>query len=130
MYYCPECGLEFSAPKKDFETHGYNSPPFESIYCCPNCNGTSFYEKITTHCRCCGAKIGNNKKDYCSDVCEKKGEKLWMREIKRRKMHLTHPLFSMVREVNLYNSENGTNYSYGQYIALIKPKRSKKCTKK
>lgn len=130
MYYCPECGLEFTKPQKDIEIHGLDSPPYETIYCCPNCSGTSFYEKNTTHCRCCGAKLSENKTDYCSESCEKKGEKLWLREIKRRKMHLADPLYRVVREVNLYNLKNGTNYSYGQYVALIKPKRSKKCSGK
>ena len=130
MYYCPECGLEFANAKKDFETHGLDIPPYEPTYCCPNCNGVSFYEKTTTHCRCCGSKLNNDCKDYCSEACAKKGEKLWIREMKRRKLHVSDPLYVTVREVNLYNLKNGTNYSYGQYVALIKPKRGKKCSQK
>lgn len=37
----------------------------------------------------------------------------------RRKKHLDH-LDRICLEINKYNKEHGTNYSYGEYTALIR----------
>lgn len=126
MYYCPECGFHFEKPIKTYSTHGFTSPPYEKNYCCPNCNSVSFYEKNTTHCRCCGAKLRQGITDYCSEACEKKGKKLWLKEVKRRQQFFFNPINSIVRELEIYNKMHGTNYSYGKYIAIILPEEKRK----
>lgn len=126
MYYCPECGLQFEKPIKKYSTHGFDSPPYEKIYCCPSCNGIDFFEKNTTHCRCCGAKLKQGKIDYCSEACEKKGKKLWIKEMRRRKLFNSNPINRIVRDLKVYNKTHGTNYSYGQYVAIILPMEKRK----
>jgi len=126
MYYCPDCGLEFEKPLKTFCTHSFTSPPYEKKYCCPDCKGESFFEKNTTHCRCCGAKLRSGAIEFCSDSCRKKGEKLWKREIKRRKLNTENPINNIVRQLEIYNKTHGTDYSYGQYIAIIIPMENRK----
>lgn len=126
MYYCPECGTNFEKPDKKYCKHNLSSPPYEKIYCCPKCNSESFFEKTTTHCRCCGAKLKKGAFEYCSDACKKKGEKLWIREIKRRNLLINNPINKIVHELEIYNKINGTNYSYGQYVTLILPKEKRK----
>ncbi len=129
MYYCPDCGSEFEKSEESYETHGLIHPPYESVYCCPYCKGTDFFEKSTTHCRCCGIKLRKGLKDYCSESCEKRGKKLWQKELKRRKIISSDPVNILVREVSIYNKKHNTKYSYGQYVALIKPKGAKKDAK-
>ena len=129
MYYCPDCGTEFEKPEKHYETHNLTSPPFEVIYYCPSCKGENFFEKSNTHCRCCGVKLRNGHTDYCSATCEKRGKKLWAREVKRRRLLVSNPVNSIIRELEFYNKTHNTNYSYGQYIALIKPKEDIKNAK-
>ena len=131
MFYCPKCGYEFKKPQKIYESHGVSSPPFEEILCCPDCKSTAFYEKSTTHCRCCGAKLSEKETEYCSAACKKRGELLWERQRKRRRLQSETALYSFVKEIAEYNSINNTDYSYGQYVALVENKRRKqKCKKK
>lgn len=133
MFYCKNCGHEFSEPEKSYETHMFSDAPFELFYMCPNCKSRNFYEKNLTHCRCCGGRLPKDRVEYCCEACELKGEKLWKKELKRRKKELANPLNMVVKECILYNGENNTNYSYGQYVALIRPKLLKektKCVKK
>jgi len=133
MFYCPDCTAQFTKPDVIYEKHGLSSPPFEVIYTCPFCQGTAFYEKITSHCRCCGAKLKGAKSDYCSKECFEKGKKLWLMEQKRRKRIKSDPINEIIHELKEYNLMNNTNYSYGQYIAIIKPKlkaEKEKCAKK
>ena len=133
MFYCSDCDFEFEKPYKLYEKHGMTSPPYELLSVCPNCKGTNFYEKITTHCRSCGARLMNNEKDYCSKKCRENGENLSKIERRRRKQMSESPLNEIIRQVNAYNKQNNTKYSYGQYVALILPKikaEKKKCTKK
>lgn len=125
MYYCPDCGGFFEKALKSYETHGFTSPPFEERYYCPYCEGEDFYEKITTHCRCCGAKLREGLSDYCGEACEKKGKKLWLKDAKRRNLLKHDPISLIIRELNSYNRKNNTNYSYGQYIAYIRPEIKK-----
>ncbi len=126
MFYCPDCGFEFEKAKKIYEDHGLSAPPFETVGCCPECKGTGIYEKEESHCRCCGAKLSKGIKDYCSAECKRKGEKLWRKQLKNRKKIYESPLNQIIREVTKYNKENGTSYSYGQYVAFIKQTERKK----
>lgn len=133
MYYCKNCGSEFSEPKKTYETHIFSDTPFELFYVCPNCNSGNFHEKNLTHCRCCGSRLPRGQTEYCSDSCKSKGEKLWNKQLKRRNADLKDPLKMVVRECIHYNRENNTSYSYGQYVAIIRPKLLKekaKCANK
>jgi len=132
MYYCKNCGHDFCEPQKIYETHIFTDTPFELIYICPNCKSGNFREKNLTHCRCCGSRLSPNAVEYCSDSCRNRGEKLWQKEFKKRRESLLDPLNTVVRECNIYNLENGTKYSYGQFVALIRPKllkEQKKCVK-
>lgn len=126
MFYCPDCGSEFSNALITHEKHGLDSPPFEKMLYCPNCKSQSIYEKNTTHCRCCGSKLRKGKKDYCSNECAKKGEKLWKLQINKRKNEASSPLNEIIREVISYNRKHNTKYSYGQYVALIKYNKKRK----
>lgn len=131
MYTCLECGCEFKNPIKLTEKHNLKTPPFELIYVCPTCKSTDFAESNLHHCRCCGAKLSSDKTEYCSEFCKIKGEKLWEKEVKRKKLLSDSPLFRLVREVDNYNSKHKTKYSYGQYVALVKfKKKGKKNAKK
>lgn len=131
MYYCHDCGSHFEKPCKTYSTHSFTSPPYEKIYCCPSCKSESISEKNTTHCRCCGAKLRRGAVEYCSDACKNKGEKLWKKEIKRRQLSSSNPINLIMRELESYNKAHGTNYSYGQYVAIIMPEeKNKKCRTK
>ena len=132
MNYCDNCGYEFSTPEKVYENHGFSSPPFELQLVCPNCNSTSFHEKITTHCRCCGAKLSQNKKEYCSNTCREKGRILRNKEIAKNNYLRRSPINEIIRALIIYNKENNTNYSYGQYVALTEQmnKVKNKCASK
>ncbi len=130
MYYCRSCGSDFEQPKKSYETHCFSDTPFELLYVCPHCKSGNFYEKSTTHCRCCGGRLPKGATEYCSDACRVKGERLWKRELRKKRSILTDPLNIIVRECSLYNRLNGTRYSYGQYVAIVRPrleKERKKC---
>ena len=133
MFYCKDCGFEFEKPLKLFDKHNLETPPYEKLNVCPACKSTRIEERLITHCRCCGARLNGDIKDYCSEACKKNGEQLRNIESKRRKIQLESPLNMLVREVNEYNTRNNTKYSYGQYVAIILPKmkaEKKKCTKK
>lgn len=133
MYYCKNCGLDFEEPKKTYETHQFSDVPFELLYICPNCKSSNFREKVMTHCRCCGGRLPKGCDEYCCDSCRTKGEKMWQREVRLRHKALKDPLKMIVRECILYNKEHQTNYSYGQYVALVRPKvlkEAKKCATK
>lgn len=128
MYYCKNCGFEFSEPEKTYETHAFSDTPFELIYICPNCKSGNFREKNLTHCRCCGSRLPKGHNEYCSESCKSKGEKLWQKEFKRRNRDLKDPLKMLVRECRNYNLQHNTSYSYGQYVAIIRPKLLKEQT--
>ncbi len=130
MFYCKKCGFEFHTPQKIYESHGLGSPPFEEIRACPNCKSLSIAVKKTTHCRCCGARLKGVTDCYCSNACREKGERLYALEQKRRHLRNDSPINLIIKKLNCYNATNGTNLSYGQYVALILPKENtEKCTK-
>lgn len=121
MYYCYECGCEFETAAVFTETHGFERPPFEEGRCCPFCGSGNIKEKTAFYCRCCGARLREGEKGYCSSSCRKKGEEMRRREIKNKRLVFSSPLFETVREVDEYNRNNHTDYSYGQYVTLVKP---------
>lgn len=121
MYYCMKCGCEFAKADVICETHGLLSPPFEKRQCCPLCGSGDINSETASYCRCCGAKLGTGEKEYCSPSCRKRGEEMRRREIKKKKLIFSSPLFQIVKEVDEYNAKNHTDYSYGQYVTLVKP---------
>lgn len=127
MYYCSDCGCEFIVPEVCALTHAFSSPPFEERHCCPCCGGSNFRIKEERHCRCCGAKLPDGAEEYCSGACRRRGEAMWSNELKRRRESAGSPLNRLIKEQTEYNLKHHTDYSYGQFTALIKPglKRSK-----
>lgn len=126
MYFCSDCGLELTNVKRCIETHGLDTSPYEKIIYCPFCKSSEVYEKTTLHCKCCGIKLNSDKKDYCSPECAKKGKKLWELQAKKQMLYFSNPINTIVREVISYNKEHKTNYSYGQYVALVKYSKKRK----
>ena len=121
MYYCSACGCEFETADLFTETHGLESPPFEERRCCPLCGSGEIKPQAVSYCRCCGAKLASGEKEYCSPSCRKRGEEMRRREMKKKRLIFFSPIFETVREVDEYNRKNRTDYSYGQYVTLIKP---------
>ena len=39
MYLCLDCGGIFETPGEYIESHGLDSPPYETLLCCPYCDG-------------------------------------------------------------------------------------------
>lgn len=39
MYICLDCNTTFLSPRQYTETHGLDSPPYESYWGCPQCGG-------------------------------------------------------------------------------------------
>lgn len=122
MYYCQDCGFEFPAPQKIFEKHSLEKPPFETFFVCPSCKGVNYALKVSSHCRCCGAKLTEGQRDYCNASCRESGKKMWEAERKRRALNFANPIAVIVRETDEYNKKNGTKLSYGQYIAFARCK--------
>lgn len=118
MLICSDCGSQFEKPDTYRETHGFNSPPFEEKRCCPFCKSTNIHEKNLTHCRCCGAKLTDGG-EYCSEACRRRGEEMWRRQRRMRRLAKANPISRIVREVEEYNRAHGTDYSYGKYVAYI-----------
>jgi DNA-directed RNA polymerase subunit RPC12/RpoP len=46
LYRCLECGHEFEEPRKITETHGLDTPPYEILYVCPECQSHGFKCKL------------------------------------------------------------------------------------
>ena len=118
MYICLECNYEFEKPVLLQEKHGLVTPPFEVICVCPKCKTENFEKIRSRFCRCCGAKLKENQYDYCSEPCKKRGEQLWQKELKRKKLLEDNPLYKIIRENEAYNKKYGKNLSYGQFTAL------------
>ena len=126
MYKCQDCGNIFDAALIYTEQHGLDTPPYEKRSACPNCKGEFLFEAPVRHCRCSGAKLKANAGEYCDDTCRKKDARLRALEVARKNKRASDPLWVMVREVAEYNREHSTRYSYGQYVALIKPRLTKR----
>lgn len=119
MYRCTDCGKTFLSPRVYYEKHAVDCPPYERRFVCPICQSEDFAEIKVRHCRCCGARLKDNRFDYCDDSCRIRGEKLWQRQARRRKRYESNPLYIKVAKVERYNREHNTSLSYGQYVALI-----------
>lgn len=117
MYYCQDCKRKFEHFKKITEKHSMPCPPYETFCVCPFCLGTNFKKIEPKYCKCCGARI-YKKEDYCSRRCQKEGEYLWEMQRKRRKELYESPLYKAVRQLEKYNAEHGTHYSYGQFFSM------------
>lgn len=131
MYYCRNCHSEFETPKTVTEKHGLTSPPFESFCVCPFCLSADYKEITVKYCHCCGARLSNVNKTYCNDSCRIAAERLRKKEALNREKLIGSQLTLLLREVERYNAENNTKFSYGQYVAIIRPKllRSKNAKK-
>lgn len=117
MYRCLDCGLEFEYVEVVFETHGLSSPPYERIKLCPGCHSDNYKELKQLYCGCCGIRIPSGS-DYCGEECRRIGELMRKREMARQKQFESAGLSIALREVDRYNKEHGTRYSYGQYFSL------------
>ncbi len=122
MYRCTDCGRIFEECLVKEERHGLCCPPFERIAACPYCLGTAIQPIEVRHCRCCGVRLSGKKTDYCSESCRSRGMKLWRLEADRRRRRISSPISVIMRELADYNSEHSTDYSYGQYVSLVRPK--------
>lgn len=126
MYICLECNCEFEKPVLLQEKHKLSCPPYEIICVCPKCK-TENYQKIRSEfCRCCGARLKEDQQDYCCDSCKKRGERLWQKELKRKKLLEDNPLCKIIRENEAYNKQRSKNLSYGQFVALKNSQKRKK----
>lgn len=56
IFICSECGAIFEKPKIYTETHGLDSPPYETFYGCPICGGS--FNK-TFKCDGCGEWVND-----------------------------------------------------------------------
>lgn len=130
MYYCADCGCEFETADVCKEVHSFTEPPYEEVLLCPVCKNATIRAKTVSYCRCCGAKVSGGEKEYCSPSCRKKGEEMHKLELKKKRQMYSSPLFETVREVDEYNKINRTDYSYGQYVTLIKPYINRRKRKK
>lgn len=130
MYICKDCNKHFSEPKTIFERHGLDNPPFERTAVCPSCGSSAVREERKSYCRCCGARLKNGAYGYCNDSCRKKGELLRIRQEQSRRILREGALSRLVCGVKKYNAEKGTDYSYGQFVAVVLPRLSKGEAKK
>ncbi len=126
MYICLECKCEFENPATIVERHGLSTPPYETLCVCPRCRSSSFEKIEPKYCHYCGAKLKDNQENYCGEPCKIKGEKLRKKELQRQKLLSDSDLFRIVRETENYNKQHRKKYSYGQYTALILPKKKGK----
>ncbi|MBQ8203040.1 MAG: hypothetical protein IJZ75_02015 [Clostridia bacterium] len=91
------------------------------------CNFQDSKQKVR-HCKYCGARLKEEISEYCDRDCRIKGQRLWIREQRRRRRWLSNPIGRMVLQVENYNKAHNTNYSYGQFVALCLPKIIKEGT--
>ncbi len=130
MYICKDCKKHFSQLKEISERHNLDNPPFEQLAVCPNCGSSAIEEERPHYCRCCGARLKSGVYGYCNNACRKKGERMWIRQEQNKTVIEKGALSRLVCGVKRYNAENGTNYSYGQFVAVVLPGLSKSEAKK
>ena len=119
MYRCKDCKKEFLECITITERHGLSEPPFEKLPACPVCKSTAIVKNVPVHCRFCGRTIKNGNGEYCSKECKRSGELMWREEQKRINNYENSPLIRAVRDLEKYNKEHNTNYTYGYYVANI-----------
>lgn len=119
MYHCKDCGFEFLYAATTFERHGLALPPFEKMQVCPNCKSHNFEKSKISHCRCCGRRINKANAEYCSKECKTKGEFMWREQARRRKLYENSSLISIARQLDEYNKQHKTHYTYGNFVGKI-----------
>lgn len=119
MYICKDCNKRFLTPRVYFEPRGEAGPPYERFLICPNCSSDNFEPMEIKYCKCCGKRLPENKKDYCNNRCRVNGQKLFIKELRKRRALQSDPIFETVLAAEEYNKQNGTSYSYGQYVAKV-----------
>lgn len=130
MYICKDCKKRFLTPRIFSEPRGDDGFTFERFAICPNCNSDNIEQIEVNYCKCCGKRLPEGKKDYCNNRCRVKGQKMWIKELRRRREIKNDPLFETVLSLDEYNKEHGTRYSYGQFVSLILPKEIKNGNRK
>lgn len=122
MYYCTDCKIYIEDPKfKKVKESG------KRISCavCPICEERLIIS-VPEYCRYCGTRLSEDCTDgFCSDNCRRLGRRLWIREMKRRRIIKDDPIARILRMLTVYNREHRTKYSYGQFVSLILPKIDK-----
>lgn len=114
MYQCSDCEKIFSKYGTAFTNpSGQGKRPAE-VHLCPFCGSSDFKKLPQAYCRCCGARIKSG--DYCDAACRRRGEKMWAAEAKRKAEYASSPVVTVLRELENYNKQAGTNLSYGQYV--------------
>lgn len=73
MYKCVACDSCFEAPRKTYETHGLDTPPYEEFFTCPHCR-SDFVEEAFL-CDICGEYTVDNYIEtvrgqiFCENCC-------------------------------------------------------------
>ncbi len=63
MFICKNCDERFDEPKRIYESHGLDSPPYERLEVCPRCFDTSIIEAV--ECKHCGEWIAEDEDEEC-----------------------------------------------------------------
>ena len=74
MYICLDCNKLFDSPKRYVETHGLDTPPYETWTGCPSCGGSYV---SATECDECGDYV------YCN-ICRN-----WNKVLLRKLLRIT-----------------------------------------
>ena len=123
MYYCTDCKIHIENPKAVRGKDGREK------LLCPICSEELVFSE-PEYCRYCGARLDEGAKDgYCNDYCRRAGRRLWTRELRRRRKIKDDPIARILRMLTSYNREHRTNYSYGQFVALVLPKLNRNLRK-
>ena len=122
MYYCTDCGRKFEEPNIAYIKQPYS---MEEIVYCPNCYSENIREEDARYCRCCGKKLKDKKRWYCSEECKKRGELLWKIQRERKRREKGSSLIKLSVKIEEYNKAHGTTLSYGFFVANVLPKMSK-----
>lgn len=125
MYHCQDCKQKFEKPLVEEERHSLTNPPFERYAVCPYCFSERIEEIKTLYCRYCGLPLKDGHTAYCDATCRRKGKRLWHQKQTIVRSMGDNKIGHTVLKLNKYNFEHGTNYSYGQFVALILPKLAK-----
>ncbi len=122
MYRCTDCERNFENYAVLGETHGMSGQPYEKIIVCPYCCSSAVEQIKANFCRCCGVRLKQRQKEYCSKQCRIRGFKLWQLEARRKRSLLASPINILIKELEQFNKLHKTRYSYGQYVGLIRPR--------
>lgn len=115
MYECKKCKSEFSLPVVEFARSGDIN---DVVSYCPNCMSIHISKVEVKKCAFCLKKTALKGEKYCSDFCKKFGEESEKKSAESRKKVQEFDVAKAIIEVDEFNKEHRTNYSYGQYFAL------------